>query len=377
MFNVVIVDDEKPILELMKVVIGRNPNYSIAGAFMSPFEALSHMAELKPDVAFLDVEMPLMNGLELAHKINAMSERTKIVFTTAHKQYALDAFHVYAFDYILKPVTPAAIERVTNRLVKECQHALPVKKEKRAASVTCFGGFEVRNPDGELVRWPTSKTEELFAYFLCHAGKDIGKWQLADMLWPDMSEERASHNLHNTMYRLKKILKEQEIGMDVLKTNAGYILETFGWEYDALAFQTFALTSEGEEREHAWAERLSSLYKGPLLENKDYSWKDGLEESCSKQYASLVGGLVRREAAEGRWSQAEQRLGAYLALYPLDEEMNRLLLDVYAQSGSTDKLTRHFARFEATYLKEMGIELPEAMKERTNALQSESRDKRT
>ncbi len=236
LIRVVIVEDEKPILELMKVLIGRNPHYSIIGAFTNPQEALTAILELKPDLTFLDVEMPKMNGLELAQRINDMMEQTRIIFTTAYKEYALDAFKVYAFDYILKPVTPAAIERITSRLLKLEQVTEPNVIKTRQSVIRCFGSLEVRNPEGSLVRWPTKKTEELFAYFLCHPGQDINKWYLADMLWPDMLEDRASHNLHNTIYRLKKLLKEQEIGMDILKTNDGYMIDTLGSMYDLLEF---------------------------------------------------------------------------------------------------------------------------------------------
>ncbi|OPH47440.1 hypothetical protein BC351_39875 [Paenibacillus ferrarius] len=112
MIHAVIVEDEKPILDLMKVIIGRNPRFTITGAFTNPLEALERIPELRPDVAFLDVDMPKMNGHELARRINKLSEQTKIVFTTAYKQYELEAFEVDAMDYILKPVTPAMIERV-------------------------------------------------------------------------------------------------------------------------------------------------------------------------------------------------------------------------------------------------------------------------
>lgn len=112
-----------------------------------------------------------------------------------------------------------------------------MKEKGGQAEIKCFGGFEVRNLRGELVRWTTRKTEELFAYFLYHPGRDISKWHLMDLLWPDMNMERSSHNLHNTMYRLKKTLKEQEIGMDIQKTNEGYTLEPQNLVYDLLEFQ--------------------------------------------------------------------------------------------------------------------------------------------
>ncbi|MGG1659090.1 response regulator [Brevibacillus sp. NRS-1366] len=358
MFKVMIVEDEQPILDLMKHVIGQNPHYTIVGAFTSPVEALSCFPDLCPHVVFLDVEMPRMNGLELGRKIYELSEQTKIVFTTAYRQYALDAFEVYAFDYILKPVTPAAIDRVTNRLIKQHPVATESVPRLRQADIGCFGGFEIRNPDGLPVRWPTKKTEELFAYFLCYPGRDMSKWHLTDLLWSDMDEERATHNLHNTMYRLKKLMKEQGIRMDIQKTSEGYMLLPLHQMYDVLAFQQYDVANRAGEQDASQAEELCSIYRGTLLEGKDYLWKASLEEGYSKQYTQLVGTLVEHDVAQRDLQRAEERLEAYLKLYPLDEAMNMKLLDIYARSGQHQKIALHYVRFTEGYRLELGIEPP-------------------
>ncbi|OAS19179.1 histidine kinase [Paenibacillus oryzisoli] len=367
MFKVVIVEDEKPILELMKVLIGRNPHYTIIGAYTNPHEALASMAELKPDLAFLDVEMPKMNGLELAQRMNDMTDQTKIIFTTAYKEYALEAFKVYAFDYILKPVTPSAIERITSRIMKLEQPIEPIQPKARQSVIKCFGSLEVRNPEGALVRWPTKKTEELFAYFLCNPAQEMNKWHLADMLWPDMLEDRASHNLHNTIYRLKKLLKEHEIGMDILKTNDGYMIDPLGMTYDLIEFQMTDPASLDGIQDRARGERLLSLYRGPLLDRKDYLWKTQLEENYSKQYTSFVRQMVRRDMLEQSWSQAEQKMDTYLTLYPLNEEMHQLLIDIYAISGKKERIAKHYSGFKTLYMKELGLEPPAEMSARVTA----------
>lgn len=355
-----IVEDEQPILDLMKHVIGQNPHYTIVGAFTSPMEALACFPDLCPQVVFLDVEMPRMNGLELGRQINELSEQIKIVFTTAHRQYALDAFEVYAFDYILKPVTPAAIDRVTNRLLKQHRVMTEDILQLRQASIRCFGGFEIRNPDGFPLRWPTKKTEELFAYLLCNPGRAMSKWHLIDLLWTEMDEERATHNLHNTMYRLKKLLKEQGIGMEIQKASEGYRLLPLGRMYDVLAFQQHA-PSYSKPQRASEAEELCSLYTGPLLDGKDYLWKAPLEEGFSKQYTQLVHSLVERDVANDNLQRAEERLDTYLAWYPLNEAMNRKLLDIYARSGQQQKLIAHYGRFTEGYRLELGLEPPEEL----------------
>ncbi|MBJ6363765.1 response regulator [Paenibacillus sp. GCM10012307] len=366
MFNVVIVEDEKPSLELMKVVIGRNLHYTIIGAFTNPLEALASMPELTPDIVFLDVEMPKMNGLELARKIHEISRQIKIVFTTAYKHYALEAFEVNALDYILKPVTPAAIERITERMALQL---LPASNEKkpRHAAIQCFGSFEVRSSEGALIRFQTRKTEELFAYFLCHANREIGKWQLMDLLWPDIEEGRASHSLHQTIYQIKKMLKEHAISLDIQKTGEGYILETGDMNVDVLDYQRLDLTRAGQLAEYREMERLCSMYRGQLLEGKPYLWKVSHEEAFGKQYTALTRSLIERDLSQDNWNAAEHRLDSYLAIYPLHEEMNGILMDLYASRGFKEKIARHYARFEEDYRRELGLELPQELSSRISS----------
>lgn len=373
MFRVVVVEDEKPILELMKVVVGRNPYCQVVGAFSNPFEALEAFPDLKPDIAFLDVEMPRLSGLELAHRINECCEQTRIVFTTAYKEYALEAFNVFAFDYILKPITPASVQRITDRLLKEIDRsALPAADHpKNRVSIRCFGGFEVRNSKGTLVRWPTRKTEELFAYLLCYPNQEADKWRLIDALWPDMDEERAVHNLHNTVYRLKKLLKEHELGVDVGKTGQGYQLETFLTTYDLLEFQGYIPALSDAQEDIPRLTSLCAMYQGHLFDRKDYLWKHRLEEEYSKRFMSMVQNLGRLCLARRDWESAEQRLSAYLALYPFDENINLLLMKVYTSSGKRERMTRHYADFEYRYYREFGIAPPREMRELADTYNSE------
>ncbi|KQL46834.1 histidine kinase [Brevibacillus choshinensis] len=362
MFNALIVEDEKPILDLMKYVIGQDPHYTIVGAYTNPLEALDQFSELQVDVAFLDVEMPRMNGLDLAQKINERSSQTKIVFTTAYKQYALDAFDVHAFHYILKPVTPMAIERVTKRLVDQFGHTKTGNQQQKMASIQCFGGFEVRNTEGSIVRWRTKKAEELFAYLLCHPGRNMSKWHLVDLLWGEMDEERATHNLHTTVYRLKKILKEQEVGMDISKTSEGYMLEPKDQSYDVWAFNQYHFSVAMDSFDVEQAEKLYHLYKGSLFDQKDYLWKTPLEEKYTKQYTMLVQKLIEHDLLRKDWQKAEQRVDTYLALYPLQEEMNQVLLEIYARNHQRRKIAKHYEKFATAYRLEVGVEPPEAMR---------------
>lgn len=97
----IVVDDEPLAVEMLATYIRKAPSLELAGTFTDPVQAVSAMAEIKPDLVFLDIQMPDLNGLELARLI---PEDTRIIFTSAFRQYAFESYEVEALDYILKPI---------------------------------------------------------------------------------------------------------------------------------------------------------------------------------------------------------------------------------------------------------------------------------
>ncbi len=113
--NCVVVDDEGMMLEALCQMI-RRAGADVAGAYQDPLEALESVRTLRPDVLFLDVEMPGMNGIELAQRVGALDSRIQIVFVTAYEQYAIKAFELGAIHYVLKPVTDDKIGKAITRV---------------------------------------------------------------------------------------------------------------------------------------------------------------------------------------------------------------------------------------------------------------------
>ena len=97
----IIVDDEPLAVRLLESFVNKTPELQLAGSFTDSVEAINVIKELKPDLLFLDIQMPDMSGMELAHVVPA---ETKIIFTTAFKEYAYESYEVSALDFLLKPI---------------------------------------------------------------------------------------------------------------------------------------------------------------------------------------------------------------------------------------------------------------------------------
>jgi len=356
MIRVIVVEDEKPTLELMTLLVGRHPILELVGAYTSPFEALERFAETRPDAAFLDVEMPKMGGIELAEKLKAIDGELQVAFTTAYPAYAVEAFRVSAVDYLLKPVTPDALARVALRFGRnqEIRSALkPAAPSGTAPLVRCLGTFETRGADGSPMNWPTRKTEELFAYLLAHPDRLHGKWQLADLLWPELDEERALHNLHNTVYRLKKALKVAGVDIELAHGNQGYRFRAQSGLSDLQLLREYGGNPPDEAAADREArERLLLLCKGELFAGKDYAWSAGLAAEVASQQAALTRMLAARLRTSDP-SLAKSLLFAYLSESPLDEEVNEALLSLLAELGETALFHRHYTQ----YAERLGAEL--------------------
>lgn len=97
----VIVDDEPLAVRMLENYVERTPFLSLAASFTDPVEALSQLNELKPHILFLDIQMPDLDGLSLSRMVPSA---TRIIFTTAFKQYAFESYEVSALDFLLKPI---------------------------------------------------------------------------------------------------------------------------------------------------------------------------------------------------------------------------------------------------------------------------------
>ena len=111
--NTLIVDDEPLALGLLESYVERTPFLHLTGRFSSALDALEALRTSPIDVAFLDIQMPQLSGLELSRLID--TNHTKIIFTTAFEQYALEGFRVDALDYLLKPISYPEFLRAANK----------------------------------------------------------------------------------------------------------------------------------------------------------------------------------------------------------------------------------------------------------------------
>lgn len=123
----IVVDDEPLALKLLETYVERTPGLELAASFTSPAEARAAINHRVADLAFLDIQMPGTNGLQLARL--AEQQGIKVVFTTAYRDYAIEGFRVNALDYLLKPISYSDFLESANRAAAAIPPAAPRQPE--------------------------------------------------------------------------------------------------------------------------------------------------------------------------------------------------------------------------------------------------------
>lgn len=114
--NVVIIDDEPLARARIKRLLLINNDITVLGEADNGAQALTLINQTQPDLVFLDVDMPTLNGLEVAEQLNKLSMPPAIIFVTAHPEHALDALQLSAAGYLVKPVTQSSLNKALEQV---------------------------------------------------------------------------------------------------------------------------------------------------------------------------------------------------------------------------------------------------------------------
>ncbi|MGH4051526.1 MAG: LytR/AlgR family response regulator transcription factor [Clostridium sp.] len=116
MLRVVLVDDEKLSLDELSFILSKNSEIEIIGKYDSPSVALEFIKKSKPEIVFLDIEMPGIDGFTLAKEINNLDFSVSIVFATVFDKYAINAFEMNVIDYVLKPFSEKRLQLTMDKI---------------------------------------------------------------------------------------------------------------------------------------------------------------------------------------------------------------------------------------------------------------------
>ncbi|MDD2574017.1 MAG: LytTR family transcriptional regulator DNA-binding domain-containing protein [Bacillota bacterium] len=221
MIRVLIADDEAPAREELSFLISRLAGFQVIGVASSGSQAVFLIKELHPQVVFLDIQMPGLNGLEVSKALASLDPKPLIVFVTAYDEYALNAFDVEAVDYLLKPVSDDRLFKTAKRLKELLQPRLADRIKTLLSD---------REKELNLKRIPVEKNgrirllepREILCFF-ADQGYIIARTGAGDFITNFTLNELEERIERNTFFRCHKSYI----------VNLDYIKEIIPWTYSS------------------------------------------------------------------------------------------------------------------------------------------------
>lgn len=127
--RILLIDDEPLARDLVRHYLKQYPAMEVVAECENGFEGLKAIQELKPDLVFLDIEMPRLTGLEM---LELVEEPPVVIFTTAYQEYAIRAFELNALDYLLKPFTPERFKKALDKVEERLRHRADEQQRLKA-----------------------------------------------------------------------------------------------------------------------------------------------------------------------------------------------------------------------------------------------------
>lgn len=196
----IIVDDEPIMLKRFVRLSADIPELNLIGEFRSPEQAIEFSAENPVEIAFLDVEMPIINGVELAEKLREIRQDILIVFVTAYEDYVRDFNRIGGDYYIVKPYEKETIEMAMERL------RLIAQRQKKKVYLHMFGSFTVIY-DGIPIPL-RGKAKEILAFVASFRGNEVSNQTIYTTLWENKPYDNREMSVY--FHALKKLKDELE-----------------------------------------------------------------------------------------------------------------------------------------------------------------------
>lgn len=350
MRRAILIDDEEIALDVMNIMLNEVGGVEVVGKYQLVAEALAQCESLKPDLIFLDIEMPGVNGLDAAIELTIHCPDAKIVFVTAHDQYAIDAYDTDAIGYLLKPVVKDKLVKLLLRYnnlqskqVSQKDHsskgesnqvtATPTlsigsgnsNSDKRTLHLKVLGSMELYTPGGRLMTWRTKKTKELFAFLWHHRGQPVYKYVILEQLWPNDTADRGHKLLHTSLYYLRSMFKSEGYDGFVKYGDDKYWIDLSAVRSDLDELQSGikAIQAGGVIKD------ICQLYNGDYLDMEYYDWANAYRVELRAIMVSTMSLALNQATKETRI----QLLKKLIEIEPSQWDYYNLLIDALNEIG--------------------------------------------
>ncbi len=361
MIRVMLIDDEEDALNLLEILLGQVGGVEIVGRYTDPTRAIEALLTIPVDAVFLDHQMPGMTGMEAARRMRLLKPDIPVVFTTAHAEYAVEAFEIQSTDYLLKPISLHRMEQAVSRIGQSlpAQRETEARLEAEQPYIRAMGGFYLELPRSAagLLPWKTNKEKELCALLYHHGGKPVDASAIIESMWPDSQLDKAKTYLYTCLSYLRGSLKHHGVPASIGKTGSGFAFLSESLASDASELE--AALEQAAQAEHP-DERLYGtivdLYRGGYMEGCDYRWALAKQETLKHRYIRALRSFHGRFRACGNTELAADSLQRVLEVAPDAESDGRDLIRLHLACGNRGEALRVCRQLEQAVRLHLGVE---------------------
>jgi two-component SAPR family response regulator len=331
----------------------------VVATFSNPVEALEYDRWSEAEAAFVDISMPVMNGIELAICLQSIHPSLDIVFVTAFDHYAVKAFEMEAMDYLVKPVHPDRLEKTLNRIRKH--HAAPSRDPDKPSKPQVLVmmqdiGIDKGSGSVEAFNWRTVKAKEMFAYLAHMKGFPVSKEQLCELLWPEYDKDKVMANLHTTVYQVRSMLKQIGFPVQILYQGGRYRMDLgeirLDWELWEAALAQAVHAADADRLYHLLLEE----YRGDYLQNEGYLWAESERERLRVKWLLHAYELAERLSNGERYTEAIRLYQEIQHRFPVWEACYFGLMQVYARMGNAMEVKNQYQKLVRILDEELGMQ---------------------
>ncbi len=225
----IVVDDELLVLKRFVRLSENISNLNVVGSFQNAEDALDFVEKEDVELAFLDVEMPIMNGIELAKKLREHRPDILIVFISAYDEYIRDSNKIGGDYYIVKPYELETLELMMDRI------SLLAQRQEKDVYIQTFGTFNVIYKGAPIAL--VGKAKEILAFVVTYRGKEVSNQTIYSTLWEDRPYgNKEMVVFFNALRRLRTSLKKEGLEELLISTKRGQMVNTKLFDCDYYAW---------------------------------------------------------------------------------------------------------------------------------------------
>ena len=377
------VDDESLTLQALVRAVEKSPDIEGTAAFDDELDALAWAEKNHADIAFLDIELHEMSGIELAKRLSSFLPEISIIFCTGHEKYAIDALRLHLdAGYLVKPFRASQVQEEIDRIRSKKESVdirvlspKPIISESEAPagntiSIRMMGEFSISiNGKEDTSLWAKTKKGSVFLeYLILNYGMKVPKKRLTNLFWSDYLYSNPDSALKALVSRLRKALSEIRKDLDgcIVSENGNYSFCLMpDMAIDVLQIQEIfrILPDESDPviRDKLFR-KLLMLYRGDLYLPGDIVDCSALIFDLHSRFLATVHSYTGQLLEQGSYPQVIAYCRKAAQIDPFDESLCMNIMKALQESGRPEDVLKEYRQLRALHKKHLNAEPSEELK---------------